>query len=160
MCYITAESTPLDVRKAAFRISPSRPSSLHQKLRGGSWGRYTLQETRGEVTGKPGDVIIHLDVPLQSLDYPNMRSSTNIHYTLVLSQHLKESRATNCDCRLVDHYLYDDALDTDRTYFEVTKPSLSFIAFHAPEPVARASWLALAPMAERPERKWHMRALV
>lgn len=153
--YISSSHNPVTVRKLAAKVNAARPASLHQQLRGANWGTYTLVERRAEADGPPTHVVLEVDVPVASVDYPRMRGAI-VHYQLLLTPHLKESRATNCDSRLVAHYLHNG--DEKTKHFDVPSPTLHFVAFHATNEVARASWLSLAPMADRGNR-WFVKAL-
>jgi hypothetical protein len=139
---ITTQS-PVEVRRAAAAVSPSRPASLRQKLKDACWGTFTLREE-----AEHRHVTLRLDarVPVSHDDYPRMKPA-EMSYSLRLSG-LPGGGATNAQAALCGHSCVYDAATGDCKHFEIRKPEVSFIAFGASRAAARHIWLSLAPLAE------------
>lgn len=139
---ITTQS-PLEVRKAAAAVTPSRPASLRQRLKDACWGSFTLREE-----AEHGQSTLRIDarVLVSHDDYPRMKPA-EMRYSLHLSRR-PGGGATNAEAVLVGHSCVYDAATGDCKHFEIRKPEVSFIAFGASRATARHVWLSLAPLAE------------
>uniref|UniRef100_A0A7S4BLV9 F-box protein Hrt3/FBXO9 C-terminal domain-containing protein n=2 Tax=Chrysotila carterae TaxID=13221 RepID=A0A7S4BLV9_CHRCT len=137
--YLCSVQNPVEVRKLAAGVSPARPASLQQKLRGACWGTYSLHEM------EDGRVSLQAVVPLRSEDYPRMKPAT-IGYKLELRA--PHAGATNCECVLVDHRCVYDARTNDVKAFDIPNATCVFMPSHAPAAKAKDIWKGCTPMAE------------
>ena len=79
-----ASQTPADIRKAASGVTPGKPRSLQQKLKGACWGVYDVHEVES-AGGAPSKLGITARVLLFNESYPNMAPAT-VRYVLDLQQ--------------------------------------------------------------------------
>lgn len=135
--------SPLEVKRAAAAVTPSRPASLRQRLKDACWGTFTLRE---EAEHGQGTLRLDARVPVSHDDYPRMKPA-EMRYSLCLSGR-PGGGATNAEAVLCGHSCVYDAATGDVKDFTIRNPHVSFIAFGASRAAARHVWLSHVPLAE------------
>jgi len=74
-----SSNSPVDLRKAASAVTPARPATLRQKIKGACWGTYTLREVAAEA-GRPNvRLFVEATVSVKHEDYPRMKPAEVIY---------------------------------------------------------------------------------
>lgn len=124
--YVCSELTPLDVRKLAAAVSPSRPASLSGRLRGACWGTYCVRADAAD--GLAESTTLDAHVPLRLEGYPNMQPTT-VRYRFELRSRPASDggdgdAAASCagsELHLSGHLSMSDRRPDDVTHFAVPR---------------------------------------
>ena len=124
--FVCSELTPLDVRKLAAAVSPSRPASLSGRLRGACWGTYCVRADAAD--GLAESTTLDAHVPLRLEGYPNMQPTT-VRYRFELRSRPASDggdgdAAAGCagsELHLSGHLSMSDRRPDDVTHFAVPR---------------------------------------